>query len=190
MQPRNNQEPVTMVSNSESKLPEITSESEEGFVDLVFHVKEYNQLADGSQTIRAAGIHRGREVGFELVLGPTWKKGQFGKGIPLEMGQGMVSYRRVGPKSDVFLQILDELYRTQQNPRTMAADTSFTGVSLAGEPGNLTSGPVKIKLFYEQGCEDRYAELYTNIDLATGKLEVREKDEGYRSQVIQALRGQ
>lgn len=188
--PRSNQELVTMVSNSDTKVPEITSESEEGFVDLVFQVKEYKQQSDGSQIIRAAGIHRGREVGFEVVLGPTWKRRQFGKDIPLEMCQGTVSYRRVGPTSDVFLQILDELYRTQQCPKTMAADTSFSGISLKGEPGNLANGPVKIKLFYEKGGEDRYAELYTNIDLDTGKLEVREKDEGYRGHLIQALRGQ
>ena len=71
----------------------------------------------------------------------------------------------------------------------MAAETTFTGISLEGDLGNLASGPVKIKLFHEKGGEDRYAELYTNIDLSARKLEFREKDEGYRKQVVQALRG-
>jgi hypothetical protein len=167
----------------------ISSDSEEGFVDLVFRVQDCKPLADGSQSIRAAGRHQGREVGFELVLGPTWKKGKLGKDVPIDTSRGTVSYRRVGPESDAFLEALDELYRAKLSPKAMAADTRFTGISLKGDPGDLASGPVKIKLFYEKGGEDRYAELYTNIDLAARKLEIREKDEGYRSQVVQALRG-
>jgi hypothetical protein len=66
-QPLSNQELVTMVSNSGTKFPEITSESEEGFVDLVFHVKEYKQLADGSQIIRAAGLHRGTRPANHVI---------------------------------------------------------------------------------------------------------------------------
>jgi hypothetical protein len=177
-----------MASTRGTKLPEITAESEEGFVDLVFRVQDYKPLADGSQSIRAAGLHGGREVGFEVVLGPTWKKSKLGKDVPIETSRGMVSYRRVGPESDAFLQVLDELYRAMLRPKAMAADTPFTGISLEGDPGDLASGPVKIKLFYEKGGEDTNAELYTNIDLSARKLEVREKDEGYRSQVIQALR--
>jgi hypothetical protein len=178
-----------MASTPSAKLPEITAESEEGFVDLVFRVQDHKPLADGSQSLRAAGLHRGRKVGFEVVLGPTWRKGKLGKDVPIETSRGTVSYRRVGPESDAFLQVLNDLYGAKLSPKAMAADTPFTGISLEGDPGDLASGPVKIKLFYEKGGEDRYAELYTNIDLAARKLEVREKDEGYRRQVIQALQG-
>src|SRR5262245_58891136 len=186
-QPRANQEPGPMASTPSAKLPEITAESEEDLVDLVFRVQDHKPLADGSQSIRAAGLHKGREVGFEVVLGPTWKKGKLGKDVPIAISRGTVSYRRVGPESDAFLQVLDELYDAKLSPKAMAADTPFTGISLEGDPGDLARGPVKIKLFYEKGGEDRYAELYPNIDLAARRLEVREKDADYRRQVIQAL---
>ncbi len=179
-----------MVSDPFANLPEITSESEEGLVDLVFRVQEYKRLADGSQSIKAAGLHRGRKVGFKVVLGPTWKMRQLHNNIPLTISRGSVSYHREGPESDAFVQILDELYLAQQSPKTMAAEAPFTGISLEGDPEELESGLVKIKLFYEKDGEDGYAELYTNIDLATLKLEVREKDEGYRRQVVRALQGQ
>jgi hypothetical protein len=178
-----------MASTPSTELPEITAECEEGYVDLVFRVKKHEPLADGSQSILAAGLHKGREVGFEFVLGPTWRKGKLRRDVPIETSQGMVAYRGFGPKSDSFLQVLDELYGTKLSPKKMAADTPFTGISLEGDPGNLASGPVKMKLFYEKGGDDRYAELYTNIDLAARKLEVREKDEGYRRKVVQALQG-
>ena len=179
-----------MAVNPRAKLPEVTAESDvEGSVNLVFRVQEYKPLADGSQSIRVAGLHKGREVGFELILDPTWKKGKLSNDLPIEMSKGTVSYRRVGPASDAFLQVLDELYGVKQNPKVMAADTRFTAISLQGDPGNLASGPVIIKLFYEAKGEDRYAELYTDIDIAACRLEVGEKDEGYRVHIVQALQG-
>src|SRR4051812_46893811 len=59
---------------SDAELPEVTVEEEEGFVDLVFRIQHYTRLAGGSQVLRVAGRHRGRKVGFEVVLEPGWKQ--------------------------------------------------------------------------------------------------------------------
>jgi hypothetical protein len=37
--------------------PEVTSEEEEGFHDLVFYIQEYKRLPDGSQSLRGSGTH-------------------------------------------------------------------------------------------------------------------------------------
>jgi hypothetical protein len=169
-----------------SKLAEIASEPDEGFGgDLIFQLEDYKLLPDGSQSLRAAGLHKGQEVRFEVMLNPSWKKASIADKIPIETGT--LTYRRVSPESDAFLRVLDEIYHTNLKSREMAAETKFTAASLQGDPGNLANGEVKLKLFYETGVDHQYAELYTNIDLAARKLEVREKDEGYRRQVIQAL---
>ncbi len=167
--------------------PEVTSEEEEGFHDLVFYIQEHKRLDDGSQSIRALGTHKGRQLGFEVVLGPTWQSGSLGKEIPLVTHQGTVTYRSTGPDSAAFIQVLDELYGTNLSPEAMGEQTKFNGISLEGDPGNLDKGPVRIKLFFESDKEDEYAELFTNIELAARRLEVHEKDEGYRSPVIKAL---
>ena len=86
------------------------------------------------------------------------------------------------------LQILDQLYATKLQPTTIRPTTAFTAISLGGEPSDLTKGPTKIKLFFESDAEDRYAELFTNIDLANGVLQIHEKDPEYRSALIKALR--
>ena len=65
-------------------------------------------------------------VGFDLVLGPTWKKGKLAD-IGLKTNSGTVSYRSVGAESDAFLQVLDELYGTKLSPKAMAAETSASG---------------------------------------------------------------
>jgi len=168
------------------ELPEITSENEEGFVDLVFAVAEHKTLADGSQSIKAAGRHKGQAVGFEVVLGPLWE-GKANKDGRIEMRYGTATFRRAGPESDVFLRVLADLYASSAKPKAMADEREFKAVSLRGNPRDLAGGPVKIKLFFEPGPDDRYAEFYTNIDLAARRLEFREKDPDYRTRVIRAL---
>jgi hypothetical protein len=69
----------------------------------------------------------------------------------------------------------------------MRPETEFTGISLEGDPRDLTKGMVKIKLFFESEKQDEYAELFTNIDLRANRLEIREKDEEYRLPIIKAL---
>jgi hypothetical protein len=168
--------------------PEVTSEEEEGFHDLVFYIQEHKRLPDGSQSIRGAGTHKGRPVGLEVVLGPSWQAGSLGKDIPLVTYRGIVSYRSTGADSDAFVQVLDELYGTKLSPTAMGSEIHFTGISLEGDPRDLAKGPVKIKVFFESGAQGDYAELFTDIELTAHRLEVHEKDEAYRSPIVKALR--
>ena len=167
--------------------PEITSEEEEGFHDLVFYLQGHKRLPDGSQSIRVLGTHKGRQLGLEVVLGPAWQSGSLGKDLPLVTYRGIVTYRSTGPDSDAFVQVLDELYGTKVKPKAMVRETRFTGISLEGDPRDLAKGPVKIKLFFESDKQEDYAELFTNIELAAHRLEVHEKDEEYRLPVVRAL---
>ena len=36
-------------------------------------------MPDGSQSIRGSGTHKGRVLGLEVILGPTWQAGSLGK---------------------------------------------------------------------------------------------------------------
>jgi len=170
--------------------PEVTSEAEGGFQDLLFFVQDYKRLPDGSQSIRGSGTYKGRVLGLEVVLDSTWQAGSLGKDVPFMTYRGFVIYRATGPESDAFVQAIDELYGTKLSPKAMTGETRFTGISLEGDPRDLTKGPVKIKLFFESGGQDNYAELYTNVDLAAHRLEIHEKDQEYRVPIIRALRRQ
>jgi hypothetical protein len=167
--------------------PEVTSEEEEGFHDLIFYIQDFKRLPDGSQSIRGLGTYKGSKLGLEVVLGATWQAGSLGKDVPLVTYRGVVTYRSTGSDSDTFVQVLDALYGTKLSPKGMGRETRFTGISLGGDPRDLESGPVKIKLFFESDKQDEYAELFTNIRLADHRLEVHEKDPDYRLAVIKAL---
>ncbi len=172
------------------KPPDIMSESgpDEYFHDLVFYVQEHERLADGTQIIRASGVHKDKPVAFEVALGPTWKAGSVSKDIALVTYQGTVTYRSVGSESDRFVQVLDGLYDVKLSPKAMRKETVFDAISLKGDPRDLSKGEVKIKLFYSSNDADRYAELFTNVDLASRRLYFNEKDADYRAPVVRALR--
>src|SRR5258706_1612482 len=92
--------------------PEVTSESEEDFHDLVFFLPSAPRLADGSRALRASAVHRGRPIEVEVRLGPRWTSGSLGKDIPLITYKGVVVYRSTGPRSNAFLRSLDQIYGT------------------------------------------------------------------------------
>jgi hypothetical protein len=154
---------------------------------LILYIQDFKRLPDGSQSILGLGTHKGRHLGLEIILCPTWKAGSLSKDIPLVTYRGIVTYRSTGPDSDNFIQVLDELYGTKVTPKTMGKETPFTAISLEGDPRDLHKGPVMIKLFFESDQPDAYVELYTNIQLAHRRLEVHEKDPDYRLAVIKAL---
>ena len=82
-----------------SKPPEVTSESEEGFHDLIFYIQEHKTQPDGTQAIRGEGTHRGRQLGLEVTLGPTWQAGSLDKDIPLVNYRARLVLRIVGGES-------------------------------------------------------------------------------------------
>ncbi len=167
-------------------LPEITSDAEEGFRDLVFAVLTGGDSPGAGATLRAAGKHEGKIVSFEVLLGPAWKQGNLGD-TNLVTYQGTVVLSSVGGESDRLVRALDKLYETKLAPVGMNPQTKFTAISLGGNPTKLKSGPVKLKLFFETEDERRYAEAFHNIDLASARIHLNEKDPDYWTAMILAL---
>jgi hypothetical protein len=117
----------------------------------------------------------------------SWPEAELYQKISGTAYKGVITYRSLGPASDSFLHIMDKLYGTALHPKSMRAETKFTGISLRGKPDELEKEPVRIKVFYESDDEQRYAELFTNIDVQHRVLQINEKDEEYRKPVVRAL---
>src|SRR5262249_46750540 len=90
-------------ASTQTRLPEITSESEEGFHDLVFAIEDHKKLTDGSQRILASGMYEGKKVSLEIYLGAEWISAARDADVPITTFRGVVSYRSVGPESDLLL---------------------------------------------------------------------------------------
>ena len=164
--------------------PEITSESEDYFHDLVFYIREHSRSADGSVSLRVAGLHKGAAVGFEVVVVSGWKGGGESS---IVRHWGSVAYRSTGAESDAFIRALDDLYETRTGATKMIAERNFTAAALTGNPMNVEHEGVRLKLFRESEVDGEYAEFYTNFDLGLRRLELHEKDPAYRRAVVKAM---
>src|SRR5262249_25424221 len=103
---------------------------------------------------------------------------------------GKVRYCSLGTESDAFIAALTRLYGLREKPGSMARGIEVKAVSINGDPRSLEKAPVKMKaFFFDEGLQDKYAEVYTNVDLQAKRLEFHEKDPAYRTQLVKALRG-
>jgi len=167
-------------------LPEISSESAEGFVDLVFAIESRASLPNGAERIIAVARDRDREVALAISLQPAWKAAEL-EGLKLLAYRGDLLVDSVGQRSDALVQAIDRLYATTFGSISMRHEVRFTGISLGGNPMALDAGLTKIKLFYEEGNADDYAELFLNVDVKQGTVQLNEKDPEYRNAVVHAL---
>jgi hypothetical protein len=165
---------------------EILSETEEGFADLVLSVVAEHQTAEGGRYFDVLATHEGELVGLRIELSPAWRPQQMGD-IPCF--SGIVTYRSSGELSDRFVSLLDRLYGVGLGPSRMADTVRFAALTLGDDPASIDTSAIHIKLFFEHDEEVRYAEVYTNIDLPRGVVQIREKDADYRRPLIQALAG-
>jgi len=69
----------------------------------------------------------------------------------------------------------------------MAERVFFAAIALEGHPPAVAGELVKLKLFFEADFEERYAEVYLNIDLDARRVELHEKDPDYRRPLVRAL---
>lgn len=143
---------------------------------------------DTSRLYTAVSTYQGRKLGL-LVSIPGKEAGKrgFGSGIYL---------KSIGPASDNLLQVLATLYKQPADSGLKFANSisvSYVNLnefvkSLGGEEDDALKTQRQYKLFFEGSSLENYGELYLNINPAEHWLELQEKDEGYRSALIQSLK--
>jgi hypothetical protein len=168
--------------------PQIATTGEQGFVDLTFAIESRERAATGGERFVAAGADGQTEVALAITVEPGWTKGKL-DGINADVYRGLVTLETTGPRSDRLLQAIDRLYSTNLGVNRMSRATRFVGISLEGNPAALDDAPTKIKLFFESEREDRYAEIFLNLDVRAKTIQLNEKDPDYRKAVILALSG-
>jgi len=116
-----------------TEMPELTADSEEGFVDLCLKMEGLVCDRDGVYRFEASVLHQGRPVAFAVVLGATWKPQEL-EGTTELLYWGEVRLSSLGSESDAFVRALDQLYETKVSVSRKRGDIEFTAVSLEGHP--------------------------------------------------------
>src|SRR5262245_27543539 len=157
---------------------------ENGFADLDLPLKDISRGASSEFYLTAQGDFEGRSVGFTVMVGAGWKV-QENAGFVAHWGT--VALRTLGDSSDAFVELLAKLYGKSLSTPHMLPEVVAQAVGLGTDPRRLMSEPQRMKLFFYSEDEDRYAEVFLNVDLAQRLIQFHEKDQEYRGNVLRAL---
>lgn len=163
---------------------QVARKAQPGFVDLELPMTEFAQVTDGEHQLTAMVSVGGRLAGFSVRVGAKWHAQPSG-GYTLY--SGTVALKAIGDASNAFVKFLAECYRMESAPPPMLPEIVVDAVGLDSDPRAIADRPVKMKLFFHPEVEDRYAEVFLNVDLAKRVVQVHEKDIGYRVNVLRAL---
>ena len=155
--------------------------AEEGWGDCAFEATRR-----GNQ-VEARARFRGEVVGFSVRLPSRWEKLTLEPDSPFSGFRGIVQLVSRGAESDRFVQALAERYVMPAPAARMVPRVACTGITLAGDPRSMNEAAVRVKLFFAEDDEERYAEAFLNLLLPINRLEFNEKDEDYRGTLLQAL---
>jgi len=178
---------ATIFGRSSTALRPVRSVGEEGgFVDLDLPLAKFSWDDASPARAIARGTFEKRVLSFAVDVHPEWKA------QPLEGGGGTfywgrVMLRSLGSESDAFVALLARLYAQPTVARSMVKELTAEAVGLNSDPRQMKMLPVSMKLFFSSEVQERYAEVYLNIDVAAKLVQFREKDPEYRQNVVQAL---
>jgi hypothetical protein len=172
--------------HSASATPELEPESDALGVVLCFKIARHERRPDGSQTLSATALLKGRPVGFDLELS-TWRENPPGF-VNMTTWESKAVLRSQGAPSDELLRFLDAQYATRVSPSHMLPAVEVQAFSPWKNPGDFQRDNAKFLLLFPSALGDPgSAELRIEVDADDARLYLKEKDKRLRSAVILAL---
>lgn len=172
----------------------VSVQQEEGCFDIDLPV-ETVALQEGGLRLIARGTVDGIAVGFAFQLGAEWKVQKLEE-ADLTVYWGHGAYCRLGPESDRFIALMADGYQLSDFERApMLPKVPVQLVSIGANPFDVKHVPLRLKVFFHSGSdddedpefEDRYAEVFTHVDLGQEVFGFHEKDVEYRYNLLRAL---
>jgi hypothetical protein len=155
--------------------------------DIRLSITEMSKT-DTSVTYFVNSLYDEKNVGLKITIPTASPKSD------KELAQ-VLTLQSSGNISDNFIVSLSKLYKEKADTtlhfvaskRIAFIDLNeFAKAQFGKEPENKTTAK-EMKAFFESENPDDNAELYININESEHWVEIREKDEGYRKQVIKGL---
>ena len=172
-------------------MSELHAAKQEEFADLSFELTEIQtkQSPEGTP-IHLFYFHGGEnDSAFDLAVGlcEDWDEDSpAGALFPVywsDLAIGVVS-----SNSSNFLQVLAAAYDLKVDANASMKDVVNARVVAMGRaPTNFLIERTHLKVFFAEPLHDAYGEFYLNIDPATRRVELNEKDPEYRGAILQGF---
>jgi len=158
---------------------------EQDFVDIDLPLTATDMDATGTYRAIGRGLIDGAPCGFAIRYETAWKPST-STDIDIRFGNAVLS--SIGAPSDRFVALLEKLYKLPISGKPMVANVVVGVASLGTDPTQLGREAVRTKLFfYADAAEDRYGEVFLNIDPQTKLIEFHDKDSDYHMGILRAL---
>lgn len=162
-------------------------DEEDGFVDLVFSIKEFS-IHNSYYEIRVENEYKNQIIGFGLQILKGMKPGVVGSEIDNSaFYKKSIKLISIGEKSDKFLSSISEVYKIPTTKANLVKNIELTSFALEGNPTDLEHSHINFKVFHDVPEQDRYWEMYFHIDVSKKEVQLHEKDLEYRKPIITTL---
>ncbi len=169
--------------------PELTQLSGEGFIDMVFRIRDIHVDKNWWYTLTTDAKHRGTIVGLKIAVQPGMRPGIVGNDIDkTAFYSKSILLIRDGSNSDALLRTFESLYKHPVRDLKFRDMSEVTSFALNGDPRKIKTEYVKFKIFHDDQDErGEYFELYLHINIPGGFIALNEKDQEYRPTILKGL---
>ncbi len=172
------------------ELIELTSNQEiEGWNDLIFSITEKEKLNNGFWSLTCKAKHENQIVGIKINIADAIPAGFLSNGPDnTSFASKSVEFESIGIESDNLIRVMSELYEQPIKTSFRNDKLTVTSFPLNDKKAVLKNGRFQFKLFFDDNDEQNlYSEIFLNPDLKNGTIELNEKDEDYRKNIILIL---
>ncbi|WP_142786486.1 hypothetical protein [Changchengzhania lutea] len=173
--------------SQKDNLVELISNQEDGEVwqDLIFSITEKEKLANGFWSLTCKAKYQNEIVGLKINIEDEIPSGKIDNpGFSLKG----VEIKSIGKESDKLIEIISKLYNQPIKTKFTSEKLVFVALSLNKKIATLENGYFRFKLFFDENEQrNSYTELYLNPDLKNDVIELKEKDEEYRDNIVKIL---
>jgi len=178
-------------NGQKQELTELTANQieEEGWQDLIMTITQRKKLDTGYWDLICKATYKDQIVGIRIYILDGLEPGIVGDGLDnTKFVRDAVLIESLGEESDMFIKIVSDLYGQKSSSKFTGEKLNFTIFPLNEDKAVLENGRFKFKLFFDDNDEKGlYAEMYLNPNFPNGTIELNEKDEDYRENIVKAM---
>ena len=182
----------SVLGNSQNKnLIELTSnqDEEEGWKDLVLTITKKEKLDNGFWNLICKAKYENQIVGLKINIKDGIPAGIVNDEIDnTSFTKKGIEIYSIGKESDKLIEVISKLYGKTKETKFTTEKLILTVFPLNREKAILENGKFSFKVFFDEKNEQNlYAELFIKPDLINGTIELNEKDEEYRNNIVNLL---
>ncbi len=178
-------------NGQKSELTDLTANQieVEGWQDFILTITQKKLLKTGYWDLICEAKYKGQIVGIRIYIFEGLEPGIVEGGLDnTKFVREAVKIESIGEESDNFIKIVSSLYEQEISENFTNELLSYTVFPLNEAKADLNNGQFKFKIFFDDNDEKGlYSEIYLNANFPNGTIELNEKDEEYRENIIKSM---